>query len=1212
MPDVTMRKPARTGVGVRMSGYLALMLCIGCLATAPAQAADAASADSLDFFEKRIRPLLVERCYECHSAQATRIKGGLRLDSRDALLKGGDTGPAIDPVRVEESLLLRAVRYDDKDLQMPPKEKDRLSPQQVKDFETWIKSGVAFASGAATAAVKPDAAANHWAFQPVKDPALPAVKDERWPRTEIDRFILAKLEAAGLQPSPQADKRTLIRRATFDLHGLPPTQEEVEAFARDDSPDAFAKVVDRLLASPRYGERWGRYWLDLARYSDTKGYVYGDREERFFVHAHAYRDWVIRAFNEDLPYDRFLLLQVAADQVTERAKGQGPGAKGVEAEPQTTSSNPPSLGPRPLALGPSSQSDLAAVGFLTLGRRFLGVIHDIIDDRIDTLFRTTQGLTVGCARCHDHKFDPIPTEDYYSLYGVFVNTTERTVPVASTPPDTDAYRAFEKELRAREAKLRDAFAAKRGEWSDRVRAMSADYLLALLETDKLWTEEFYSFVRPQDVNPPFVRQWQSYLYRRDRAGFDPIFEPWHALIALRGETFAKEAATIVTRLLEGKDSKLNPRVAAALDSAMKAGTLGSMQDVARLYGTLLVETDKAWRRQVKADANAKALPDAADEALRQVLYATDSPVQVPDRSIYEAEFFFDEGTRVQLAKLAAQIDKWLITAPGATPHAVILDDIPAEHRRTARVFRRGNPATPGAQVSPHFLSLFEKGKEPTPFLHGAGRLELAQHLIDPNNPLTARVMVNRIWQHHFGTGLVATPSDFGTRAEPPSHPELLDHLAARFMREGWSVKKMHRAIMLSAVYVQKGEGDSGLKTQDSGLRTLADPANRLLSYFPRHRLDFEAMRDAMLHVTGELDNAMGGRPINLFSTPFTRRRSVYGLIDRQFFPGELRIFDVASPDLHAPTRPTTTVPQQALFFMNSPFVKERAKALAKRIDQIAISGSTEGAPARGDLHPRITAYYQALFQRNPTPSELTLSSDFLTSLLAEHRDTPVPPKLEPTAWTYGYGELDEKTGIIKSFAKLPYFTGSAWQGGPNWPDAKLGWVQLTADGGHAGNDLKHAAIRRWTAPRDMTINITGKITHEHDAGDGIRAFLVHGRGRGREDASEAGDGKRGGILSSWTLHKSSAETSVESLAVQKGDTIDFIVDIRGNLNSDDFIWKPVIMDSAPDAKAQAAMKTQWSSSAEFAGTPTAPPEPMSPWEMYAQVLLLSNEFMFVD
>src|SRR5213075_264978 len=339
----------------------------------------------------------------------------------------------------------------------------------------------------------------------------------------IDRFLLAQLEQAGQEPSPPADRRTLIRRATYDLTGLPPSLEEVDAFVQDNAPGAFARVVDRLLSSPRYGERWGRYWLDVARYSDTKGYVYSDREEGRFVHSSSYRDWVIGAFNEDMPYDRFLKLQIAADQMVGQASGPSLSSRETLSEPGN-------------GLGAQDQRDLAAMGFLTLGRRFLGVVHDIIDDRIDVLMRGTQALTVGCARCHDHKFDPIPTKDYYSLYGIFNGSTERELPLVSNLEHDPRYVEFLKGLREREEKLEQTFRKKCDELSDRLRDQSVQYLNAVLEVDKLPSEEFYAIRGPDDLNPTIVRQWDVYL-RRTAGRFDPVFALWHKFEKLPAKDF---------------------------------------------------------------------------------------------------------------------------------------------------------------------------------------------------------------------------------------------------------------------------------------------------------------------------------------------------------------------------------------------------------------------------------------------------------------------------------------------------------------------------------------------------------------------------------------------------------------------------------------------------------------------------------------------------
>jgi hypothetical protein len=514
-----------------------------------------AADDGTEFFEKKIRPILTAECYKCHSAEAQKIKGGFRIDSREAVLKGGESGkPAILPGDPDNSPLVQAIRYTNSDLQMPPKK--QLSAAVVQDFEAWVKMGAPDprTQTAQTAAPAKDFR-SHWAFQPVREVAIPAVKNPGWIRTPVDAFVLAKLEEKGLSPSPPADKRTLIRRAYYDLWGLPPSFEEVEAFEHDDSPDAFAKVVDRLLASPRYGERWGRYWLDLARYADTKGYVYTDREDPRFVHSHNYRDWVIRALNKDLPYDQFLKLQIAADQMD------------------------------------CPREDLAAMGFLTVGRRFLGVIHDIIDDRIDTLTRTTQALSVGCARCHDHKFDPIPQRDYYSLYGVFDACSERIVPLQGPPATrTPEYLAYEAGLKERTDKLNETFAKKCDEVAQRARARTADYLLAVLDVEKLPDELFYSFRDGNDIYPVIVRQWQQYLFAQGKH-WSRIWGPWHELAKLPAGNFSEQAASILRGLSDERLRYTNHHVVEALGAITPA----TMRDVAIAYGKLFQEVDRRWK-----------------------------------------------------------------------------------------------------------------------------------------------------------------------------------------------------------------------------------------------------------------------------------------------------------------------------------------------------------------------------------------------------------------------------------------------------------------------------------------------------------------------------------------------------------------------------------------------------------------------------------------
>jgi len=1145
-----------------------LVLWVFAAATVPSAGAEPRPGE-LDFFEARIRPVLVEHCYKCHSASSEKLRGGLLVDSKDGLLKGGESGkPAILPGNPDKSLLIEAIRYGNEDLQMPPPKQGRLTDQQILDITAWVKSGAP--DPRVTQAGNPGqpqsaTASEHWAFQAPKKPTLPQVQYAEWAKTPIDLFILSKLEDRGLQPSPPADKRTLIRRATFDLIGLPPTAEEVDAFLRDKSPEAFARVMERLLASPRYGERWGRHWLDVARYADTKGYVYSDREEGRFVHSHAYRDWVIRALNEDMPYDRFLRLQLAADQLVETG----------------------------------DRRDLAAMGFLTLGRRFLGVQHDIIDDRIDTVTRGTLGLTVSCARCHDHKFDPIPTRDYYSLYGVFNGCTERTLALTTNQSSPEA--AFERGLREREDKLKQTFQKKCDELADRLREQTPEYLVAVLTVDKLPSEEFYVIRGPKDLNPTIVRQWETYLSSAAKPA-DPVFALWHRLADLPKDDFGPAAAGIIQSLIAatGPPNRLNPLVLESFASNPPP----SMEAAARRYGELLSQADAAWRDLVAAADEAEqtappALGNRAQEELRQILYAADAPVRVPKGAIVDLEWFFDEAGRVELAKLQAEIDRWIIKTPGSPVHAVILEDRATQ--RNPRVFVRGNPANKGDEVPRRFLEVLS-GDKSRLFVQGSGRRELAEAIASPDNPLTARVMVNRVWLHHFGAGLVRTPSDFGIRCEPPSHPELLDWLAIQFINEGWSLKALHRLIMLSAVYQQRSDveaaprrGSSPVEVDKPGAAvpnlTRAgpvpiDPENQLLSRFNRRRLDFESMRDALLAVTGELDGAMGGPPVELFKSPASDRRAVYGLIDRQFLPGVLRVFDFSNPDMHTPQRLDTTVPQQALFFLNSPFVVERARSLARFVALKQMKSQDQG----------IQELYRSLFQHVPNAPQTRLGRAFLQEAQAA---PPVElPKPVESPWQYGFGGFDATTGRIAGFQRLPHFTTGAWQGGAEWPDRKLGWVRLTADGGHAGNDLQHAAIRRWVAPVAGTVSIQGELKHEHAGGDGIVGRIVS---------------SRSGELAVWTLHNGKAETKVEGVGVQRGDTVDFVVDYRANLNNDDFKWAPRIkLTPMENSATNAGDPQEWKADKDFAGPPEEPPRPLTPWEQYAQVLLLSNEFLFVD
>lgn len=886
------------------------------LSATGAFAADPVTAEQVDFFERRVRPVLAAKCFSCHGPKKQEL--GIRLDSRAAILRGGEAGEIVVAGQPNESALIAAIRYED--VEMPPDEK--LSDPEIAALTKWVEMGLPWPQGTAPSAKSAhEVAANHWAYQPVQQPAVPDVMHTSWPRTDIDRFILAKLEERGLSPSPEADRRMLIRRATFDLLGLPPTPEEAEEFLQDRGEDAYEKVVDRLLQSPHYGERWGRYWLDVARYADNKGYIFFG--ERNYPWAYTYRDYVIRALNEDLPYDRFVIEQLAADQ---------------------------------LDLG-ADKRPLTAMGFLTLGARFSGNVHDIIDDRIDVVTRGLMGLTVTCARCHAHKFDPIPAADYYGLYGVFRSSVEPIVqPTFSAPPPREEYEYFAQELQTRRQELEKFATTKHAELVASARTRVVEYLLAAhAKRHQPPTEDFMLLVEAGELNPTMIQRWQTYLTQTRKSG-DPVWAIWHACAELPEADFTAAAARAIEECVSRQEC--HPLVLAAV----KATPPTSTQDLAERYGELLKEIEGKWqaiRKQAVEQGNTppRAMPDSDEEALRQVFYGPQSPPMI---SLISGWGFLtllpDRPAQAEYRKLLGAVQSWISNGESAPPRAMVLED--AEELYTPKVFLRGNPNRVGPQVTRQFLR-FLSGGETAQFANGSGRLDLARAIVDPANPLTARVIVNRVWLHHFGEGLVNTPSDFGVQCAPPSHPALLDYLASTFVQQGWSLKRLHRRIMLSAVYRQTSATRRELEQQD--------PTNRLLSRMNRRRLDFEATRDALLAVSGSLDRSIGGPPVNLLQPKFIPRRTIYGFVDRMDLPGLFRAFDFPDPAATSPRRDSTTIAPQALFLMNNRFSAEAASRLAGRKDVLAAV----------EIGTRIDRIYQVAFCRDPSAEERELAEQFL-------------------------------------------------------------------------------------------------------------------------------------------------------------------------------------------------------------------------------------------
>jgi hypothetical protein len=1097
--------------------------------------------DQLDFFEKRVRPVFTDNCYKCHSHDSEKVKGGLMLDTRDGLLKGGDTGPAIVPGDPEKSLLIGAIRYTNKDLQMPPGDR-QLASNQISDLETWVRMGAPDPRTEVPVshkyAIDFASARRHWSFRPVADPPVPQPDDpNHWAQSPVDEFILAAQLTNGVTPAPPADKVTLLRRATFDLIGLPPSPQEVADFLADDSTNAFAKVVDRLLASPHYGERWGRYWLDLAHYSDTKGTGnLGD----IYPYAYVYRDYVIKAFNDDLPYDQFLLQQIAADKLPTR----------------------------------DDRQTLAAMGFLTLGNRFNNQINDIIDDRIDIVSKGTMALTVTCARCHDHKFDPILTKDYYALHGVFNSSIEpKEEPLLETPEDTPAYRAFQEQYAQKDAALEKFLTAETNAFKADMINRSGEYLVALHDfTAKSNAVSRNIYVEKRGLNAQTAAIWDNYLKAAQRK-YNPIFAPWFALSRLSDEDFAAQARDLAAKFNANDDKAkpINPLVAGIFSTPPD-----SLGQVASRYAAMFVQVERHWR-EAKADFESqkklgetnetelKGLPDPGEEQVRQFMYANNSPMYLDDNRLNNL-INRDGKLRNTFNDLQKALNDVVVNSPGSPARAPVLEDADKPH--DSYVLIKGNPGVRGALAPRHFLTILA-GDNPPLFKNGSGRLELAEDIASTNNPLTARVMVNRIWLHHFGEGQVRTPDDFGARGDPPTHPELLDYLASRFMASGWSIKQMHRIIMLSAVYQQSSDGDEK--------SVAADPENRWLGHYNRRRLDFEALRDSILAVGGDLDLKLGGKPVKLDAEPFALRRTIYGFVDRRNVPNMYQAFDFASPDLTTGRRETSVVPQQALFMMNSPLVVEQARNVVRNLN----------FKANTKPETRVKLMYELVYQREPTDEELQLAMAYLRSDAATEWQTNAS-----SAWSYGYGEYDAMMRRVKLFMPMGQFANKTWVPGNKTPNPRLKGLNLTADGGTPARDV--AVIRRWTSPRDGYISIQGTLSHGAKNGDGVQGRIVS---------------NRGGELGSWVAFNGQAETKLAWFHVARGEVIDFVTDGREDGSNDAFKWTVAIkMAKAPNTPKGGIM--DWDAQKDFSGEMEG--RRMTPWEKFAQVLLETNEMMFVD
>jgi hypothetical protein len=869
--------------------------------------ADQGSADQElgDFFESKIRPLLVEHCYSCHSVESGESNGNLLLDTAESSRKGGDRGPAVVPGNTDDSLLLKAVSYTDGDMEMPPSGK--LSDEEIQSFRDWIASGAIdprSSEGTSDSNKIPSPLARdpktHWAFVPPKTASPPATiaADSR---DVLDAAFSDSAAEHGVAPSGIADRVTLIRRLYFDLTGLTPRQEQIDAFIDDKHPMAYERLVDQLLATPEFGERFGRHWLDVARYADTVGYDFGGKDRRL-VGSERYRDWVIRAFDADMPYDEMIRHQLSGDKT----------------DPE------------------NAQGHLDAMGFLTVGRKFLNRL-DLIDDRIDVITRGLLGLTVSCARCHDHKFDPVPTSDYYALAGIMTSSEQ-----------------------------------------------------------------------PTDGPSPLMM----------------------------------------------KDS------------------------------------------------------------------------------------------------------------PKPHDHAVLI---------------RGRPDNRGDMAPRQFLTALRKPDEPR-FTEGSGRSELVDRIVVSDNPLTYRVMANRVWTHLTGVPLVSTPSDFGFRTEAPAVPAVLDDLAAEFAVHR-SVKTLVRRIVNTTTYQRSADAMPEMIERD--------PDNRFAMRGTRRRRDFESLRDSMLAVSESLERVVGGEPVDISVVGSRPRRTVYAFIDRQNPPGLFRTFDVASPDTHTPSRHYTTVPQQSLFLMNSPIVQAIAARIANRVTVSVSEGVDEPSELAKDNESWAKALFVRVLERSATEDELRLATEFLSAPLDPAGPTPEPKRL----WQYGRAKVTE-SGSVDRFEALATFTDNRWQASPTYPDPVLHYAQLNANGGHPGDGLGVAVVRRWTAPIDGEVTLAGSVGHKSEHGDGIRATIAIGER----------------VLWQEVVKTDERVMKTVNVTMKRGETLDLIVDDNGSTSHDTYQLRSSIRLECADGRV-----IEGNTADDFSG-PIKEPQaaPQTRRGQLAQWLLLSNEFAFVD
>lgn len=1053
------------------------------------------------YYENRIKPILKANCYECHSEQAGKQKGGLLLDRRSGWMQGGDSGPAVVAHRPQDSLLISAVRHEQEDSAMPPK--DKLDQKLIGALAHWVKMGApgplqdlaeSEFSRLGDQAYLSEKSKGHWAFQPIRKSPAPKVDGVHH---VIDRFIGAKAEEQQLDVAPPTDGRALLRRLTYDLTGLPPTWQEMEAFLASRNPSKVSDVVTELLSRPSFGERWGRYWLDIARYADTREFLAAGADIRY-PYAYTFRDYVIRSYNEDKPVNQFIREQIAADLM------------GVDTREQ------------------------AALGLLTVGSKFRNDRSEQINDQIDVITRGIMALTVSCARCHDHKYEAIPTADYYALHAVFNSTREDR-----EPPFQPGY---------------PCAPADKAEYDKKLRAANA--------TRSAWYEKLAS-----EAMPHFRSQPVAYVGRC----YDVMMKKYDTRKALTGTKLKETVITPYSALFLaiGKNETLveDPylRPLAMIGNRSGPALKNRLAQLLRAPGPTHPDL---WDELTKAPrpATGRAVFERwaefvsrlpSDDAAYLALF--DGPLRVTPLAAEQASQLFGQG-RTKRAKLDGVISELKVSHPGAPARAMTVSD--KDKPVDGFVLIRGEPGRQGDPVSRRNLTLF--GGEAFD-AKSSGRLEFANIVASDDNPLTARVYVNRVWMYLMGKPLVRSVGDFGLQTEPPEHLDLLNWLAASFIEDGWSTKQLIQRIVTSQTYRQ-----SSVATAKA---LQSDPDNLYFARANVRRLDFEAMRDSVLAVSGALDRSLYGRAVEIASPPYSPRRTVYGHIDRANLPSMFATFDFPSPVQSAPSRPETMVPQQALFTMNDPFVMEQAKALTRTPE----FGGLEG------FDPRLEYLYRQLFQRDATPPERALAQRYMKSAVETRFDT------NPGSWQYGYGTPE-------TFKPFPHWDAGAksYRFAGSYPHPEVGHLSMSAVGGHPGRGEELCSIRRWRAPYAGPFAIAGMGINPNKNGDGVTFRIVS---------------SRHGLLGEWHSNGSEAQTQIEELTLDAGEVLSFVVSPGATTNADGFRWAPEIRSTTMAEAVPVGQRTVWVAQSDFA---PPPPPPMTPWQQLAHALLMTNEFLYLD